>query len=103
VGGTLSGIVPGLGQATGGDPLDGGMALLVNGGWEVGSVLLALDGLYVDASLLAVGMGLRYYLGNIHNGAAAWRAAAHRKRDAAARELARLVGDLPLGGADVVR
>ena len=103
VGGVLSGILPGLGQATGGDPLDGGKALLVNGGWEAGAAVLALDGLYVDATLLTIGVGLRYYIGNIHNGAAAWRAAARRTRDAAARDLARLVGDLPLVGEDAVR
>lgn len=97
------GILPGLGQATGGDPLDGGKALLVNGGWEAGAAVLALDGLYVDATLLTIGVGLRYYIGNIHNGAAAWRAAARRTRDAAARDLARLVGDLPLVGEDAVR
>ncbi|HSM92204.1 MAG TPA: hypothetical protein VLT47_04900 [Anaeromyxobacteraceae bacterium] len=103
VGGILSGILPGLGQATGGDPLDGGTALLVNGGWEAGSTLLALDGLYVDATLLAVGVGLRYYLGNVHRGAAAWRGAAQRTREAAARELARMVAATPLGSGDGAR
>lgn len=103
VGGILSGILPGLGQATGGDPIDGGKALVVNGGWEAGSVLLALDGLYVDATLLSVGVGLRYYLGNIHHGAAAWRGAARQQRDAAARELARLLGALPLGSEEEAR
>jgi len=95
IGGILSAVLPGLGQATGGEPLDGLKALLVNGGWEVGTVLLAADALYVDASILAVGVGLRYYIGNVKHGADAWRRAAERTREAAGRDLARLLAGSP--------
>lgn len=91
LGGYLSALVPGLGQATGGDPADGGVALGVNGAWISGTVLLVLDGLPVDAGLLSLGAGLRYWIGNVEHGARAWRQAAERERSEAARELARLV------------
>jgi formamidopyrimidine-DNA glycosylase len=47
------------------------------------------------ASLLGLGVGLRYYLGNIHNGAEAWRATAERMRDQASRKLIRILGPAP--------
>lgn len=97
VGGTLSALVPGLGQTTAGDPGDGALALVVNGAWMLGTVVLAADGLWVDATLVSVGAGLRYYVGNVQNGARAWRAAAERSRAEASRELARLVAATPRG------
>jgi hypothetical protein len=95
VGGVLSALVPGLGQATGGHPGDGLLALAVNGGFGAGVYLLIADGAVADASLLGLGLGLRYYLGNIHNGAEAWRGAAERRRAAAAERLIRLLGPAP--------
>jgi hypothetical protein len=95
VGGVLSAVVPGLGQATGGHPGDGLLALAVNGGFGTAVFLLIADGAVADASLLGLGLGLRYYLGNIHNGADAWRGAAERRRAAAAERLIRLLGPAP--------
>ena len=95
MGGVLSGLIPGLGQATGGHPGDGLLALAVNGGFGTAVYLLIADGAVADASLLGLGLGLRYYLGNIHNGADAWRGAAERRRTAAAERLIRLLGPAP--------
>jgi hypothetical protein len=95
VGGVLSGLVPGLGQLTAGHPGDASLALLVNGAWGVGVYLLVADGAFFDAALLGLGVGVRYYLGNINNGAQAWRDAAERRRAAASARLLRLLG----GGA----
>ncbi|MFZ4577433.1 MAG: hypothetical protein ACOYOB_03470 [Myxococcota bacterium] len=94
IGGWLSGLLPGLGQSTGGDPGDGAMALLVNGGWEAGTAALLVEGAALDASLLALGVGLRYYVGNIRNGAQAWRSAAERRRVAASQGLLLELGRL---------
>jgi hypothetical protein len=95
VGGTLSAIVPGLGQATAGNPGDAALALLVNGGFATAVYFLIADGAFADAALVGLGLGLRYYFGNIHNGAEAWRAAAERKRDRASERLIRLLGPAP--------
>ncbi len=95
IGGTLSALVPGLGQATAGEPGDGALALVVNGAWILGTVVLAGDGLWVDATLLSVGAGLRYYVGNVEHGARAWRRSAERTRSEASRELARIVAAVP--------
>jgi len=95
VGGILSALLPGLGQATGGDPGDGLLALVVNGGFATAVYFLIADGSYAGASLLGLGVGLRYYFGNIHNGAEAWRASAERKRDQASRKLIRILGPAP--------
>ena len=94
-GGILSALLPGLGQATGGDPGDGLLALVVNGGFATAVYFLIADGSYAGASLLGLGVGLRYYFGNIHNGAEAWRASAERKRDQASRKLIRILGPAP--------
>jgi hypothetical protein len=94
-GGILSALVPGLGQATGGDSGDGLLALAVNGAFATAVAFLIADGSYASASLLGLGVGLRYYLGNIHNGAEAWRTAAERKRDLASRRLIRILGPAP--------
>jgi TM2 domain-containing membrane protein YozV len=93
VGGVLSAVIPGLGQATGGEPGDALLALLVNGAWGTGTVLLVLDKAIFEAGLLALGFGLRYYMGNIRNGSLAWEAAAVRSREEAAIRLVRLIGD----------
>src|SRR5580692_11064193 len=90
-GGILSALLPGLGQATGGEPGDGLLALALNGGFATAVAFLIADGSYASASLLGLGVGLRYYLGNIHNGAEAWRTAAERKRDQASRRLVRIL------------
>jgi hypothetical protein len=95
VGGALSAIIPGLGQATAGNPGDAALALLVNGGFATAVYLLIADGAFADAALVGLGLGLRYYFGNIHNGAEAWRAAAERKRDRAAERLIRILGPAP--------
>jgi hypothetical protein len=95
VGGTLSAIVPGLGQATAGNPGDAALALLVNGGFATAVYLLIADGAIADAALVGVGLGLRYYFGNIYNGAEAWRAAAERQRDRASERLIRILGPAP--------
>ena len=95
VGGILSALLPGLGQATGGNPGDGLLALVVNGGFATAVYFLIADGSYAGASLLGLGIGLRYYFGNIHNGAEAWRATAERKRDQASRKLIRMLGPAP--------
>ncbi|MGI5860914.1 MAG: hypothetical protein ACOX6T_02535 [Myxococcales bacterium] len=92
IGGALSALVPGLGQLTGGNPADAALALLVNGGWMVGVVALALHGMAWDAGLLGAGFGLRYYTGNIHNGAEAWRARAEARRQRASEQLLMLLG-----------
>jgi hypothetical protein len=95
VGGALSAIVPGLGQATAGNPGDGALALLVNGGFATAVYFLIADGAIADAALVGLGLGLRYYFGNIHNGAEAWRAAAEPKRDRASERLIRILGPAP--------
>jgi hypothetical protein len=94
-GGILSALLPGLGQATGGNPGDGLVALAVNGGFATAVYFLIADGSLAGASLLGLGIGLRYYLGNIRNGAEAWRAAAESRRDQAARKLIRMLGPAP--------
>ena len=94
-GGILSALLPGLGQATGGAPGDGLLALVVNGGFATAVYLLIADGSLAGASLLGLGVGLRYYFGNIHNGAEAWRATAERKREQASRTLIRILGPAP--------
>ena len=94
-GGILSALLPGLGQATGGEPGDGLLALVVNGGFATAVYFLIADGSLAGASLLGLGVGLRYYFGNIHNGAEAWRAMAERKRDQASRKLIRILGPAP--------
>lgn len=95
IGGTLSALIPGMGQLTGGNPGDALMALAVNGGFGVAVYFLLADGAVADASLLGLGLGIRYYFGNIHNGAAAWRASAERKRGKASERLIRLLGPAP--------
>ena len=97
MGGVLSAVVPaGSGQATGGHPeRRPALALAVTGGFGTAVYLLIADGAVADASLLGLGLGLRYYLGNIHNGADAWRGAAERRRTAAAERLIRLLGPAP--------
>jgi hypothetical protein len=95
VGGILSALLPGLGQATGGELGDGLLALAVNGGFATAVYFLIADGSYAGASLLGLGVGLRYYFGNIHNGAEAWRASAERKRDQASKKLIRMLGPAP--------
>jgi len=87
VGGALSALVPGLGQATAGHPGDGLLALLVNGAWGTATAVLLARGAFLDAALVGIGVGVRYYLGNIDNAADAWRAAAERRRDDAGRTL----------------
>ena len=91
-GGVLSALLPGLGQTTAGRAGDGALALLVNGGFAVGVGFLLADGAVADAALLGLGLGLRYYLGNIQHGAAAWRATAEEHRTRAAQQLIRIVG-----------
>lgn len=91
-GGVLSALLPGLGQATGGRPGDAALALLVNGGLGVAVGFLLAGGDLAAASLVGLGVGLRYYLGNIEHGAAAWRAAAEQRRRRAAERLIRLLG-----------
>jgi hypothetical protein len=94
VGGIMSGIVPGLGQLTAGHAGDGFLALALNSASVAGLTLLVLDGALLDAALLAVGVSARYYLGNINNGAEAWRAAAQRRRHEAALRLVARFGSL---------
>ena len=94
-GGILSALLPGLGQATGGNPGDGLLALAVNAGFATAVYFLIADGSFAGASLLGLGVGLRYYLGNIHNGAEAWRSSAERQRDQASRKLIRMLGPAP--------
>ena len=67
----------------------------MNGGFGVGVAFLLADGAVADAALLGLGLGLRYYLGNIEHGAAAWRAAAEQHRTRAAQQLIRIVGGAP--------
>jgi hypothetical protein len=92
VGGILSALVPGLGQATAGHPGDGLLALLVNGGWAAATYLLIADAAYLDAALVGIGVGVRYYAGNIYNGAAAWRTTAEQRQDEAGRTLIQRLG-----------
>ena len=87
VGGALSAIVPGLGQLTAGEPLDAALAMLLNGAIGAGTYLLLVDGAIFDASLLIMAVGLRYYVGNIQNGASAWRRRAHSRREEASEIL----------------
>jgi TM2 domain-containing membrane protein YozV len=92
VGGVLSALVPGLGQLTAGHPGDAGLALLVNGAWAVAFYLLIVDAAYLEAGLVALGFGLRYYIGNVRNGAAAWRVASEERRARASERLMRVLG-----------
>lgn len=94
--GAASAIVPGLGQALGGQWSDAGAAFLVNGGLGYATWSLAADALYLDATLLGLGLTARYYVGNIQKGADAGRAAAQRRKLGGARRLAD-----QLSGADV--
>jgi tetratricopeptide (TPR) repeat protein len=94
-GGILSAIVPGLGQATAGEPLDGLVALIVNAGWGAGVVASALGGDIVDASLLLVAVLSRYYWGNVQHGSADWTAVGERRKRRAADALMRLIAGLP--------
>jgi hypothetical protein len=95
MGGILSGILPGLGQATAGEPLDGLIALLVNGGFGVGVVAVSLGGDLVDGALLLLAVLSRYYWGNIQHGAADWTAVGQRQKRRAADALMRLLATLP--------
>ncbi len=90
-GGTLSAVVPGLGQATAGEPLDGLIALAVNGGWVAGTGGLLAVGDVADAALLLLGFATRYYVGNVEHAAADWQAISERRRHAAADRLLRLI------------
>lgn len=92
VGGVMSGLVPGLGQLTAGHAGDAFLALAVNAASVAGVTLLVLDGAFLDAALLVAGVSVRYYLGNINNGAEAWRAEAERRRQEAARRLVARLG-----------
>jgi hypothetical protein len=94
-GGILSALLPGLGQSTAGRPGDGLLALGLNGGLTAATVLLILDGSYGSATLVGLGLGVRYYLGNIQNGAAAWRADAEQQKARAAEQLVRLLAPAP--------
>lgn len=95
VGGILSGILPGLGQATAGEPLDGLVALIVNGGFGVGVVAVSLGGDIVDGALLLLAVLSRYYWGNVQHGAADWTAVGERHKRHAADALMRLLANLP--------
>jgi hypothetical protein len=94
-GGTLSAILPGLGQAAAGEPLDGLLALLVNGGFGASVVVTSLSGDLLDGALLLVALLSRYYWGNIQHGAAAWTAIGERHKRRAADALMRLLAGLP--------
>ncbi len=94
-GGILSGIFPGLGQATAGEPLDGLVALTTNVGWGAGVVASALGGDIVDAALLLAAVLSRYYWGNVQHGAADWTAVGERHKRRAADALMRLLAGLP--------
>ena len=94
VGGILSGFVPGLGQATAGEPLDGLVALVVNVGWGAGVVGSALGGDVVDAALLLAAVLSRYYWGNVTHAAADWTAVGERRKHRAADALMRLIAGL---------
>lgn len=94
-GGVLSALVPGLGQATAGQWGDAGGAILVNGAWSFGVAELLLEHAPVDAALLGLGVGIRYYVGNIQHGAHAWQGAAEQRRADAARRLLTRVAELP--------
>jgi tetratricopeptide (TPR) repeat protein len=95
LGGVLSALVPGLGQASAGEVGDGAGALLVNGAWGYGVVQLLLEHAPVDAALLGLGVGMRYYVGNIQHGAQAWRAEAQRHQREATQRLLQKIADLP--------
>lgn len=86
--GIASAVVPGLGQALGGAWADAGAGMLVNGGLLGATWNLFADGLYVDGTLLVIGMTVRYYAGNIQHGADAGRNAALKRRDRGALKLA---------------
>lgn len=95
VGGILSAIIPGLGQATAGEPLDGLVALTVNVGWGAGVVASALGGDIVDAALLLAAVLSRYYWGNVTHAAADWTAVGERRKHRGADALMRLIAGLP--------
>ena len=70
--GVLSGILPGAGYAYAGDYATGFMSLLVNGAFIAGTWTAFAQGL--DAlGVLAGGMGLPFYIGNIYGSAQAAR------------------------------
>lgn len=94
-GGTLSAVLPGLGQAAAGQPLDGLLALLVNGGFGASVVVTSLGGDLLDGALLLVALLSRYYWGNIQHGAAAWTAVGERHKRRSADALMRLLAELP--------
>lgn len=94
-GALLSAVVPGLGQAVGGAPLDAAAALAVNGGLWTLTVDLYSQGLVLDGTLLLVGMTSRYYAGNIQHGARAVQAAVEREQAEASQQLLRVLVALP--------
>lgn len=95
--GAASALLPGLGQSLGGHWADAGAAVLVNGGLIYSTWSLVADALYVDATLLGLGLTVRYYVGNIEHGAAAGRQAALRRRQRGARRLADLLAAVRSG------
>jgi hypothetical protein len=95
VGGALSAVIPGLGQATAGNPGDASVAFVLNGATFAAAAVLFAQGAAFDATLFALGVGLRYYMGNINNGASAWRAAAERRRRDATTLLLRQLAPPP--------
>lgn len=94
-GALLSAVVPGLGQALGGEPLDAAAALGVNGALWTLTVDLYASGLVLDGSLLLIGMTSRYYAGNIQHGARAMGRAVQREQKSAADQLLQQLVALP--------
>lgn len=94
-GALASAVVPGLGQALGGEPLDAAAALGVNGALWTLTVDLYANGMVLDGSLLLLGVTSRYYAGNIQHGARAMQAAVLREQRSAADQLLQQLVALP--------
>jgi hypothetical protein len=103
LGGALSAVVPGLGQAVAGDAGDAVAALAVNGALWTATVDLYVDGFAVDGTLLLVGMTSRYYLGNIQHGARSMERATVADQKAAAQSLLQQLVALPEAGSATSR
>lgn len=84
-----SALIPGLGQALAGQPVDGVNALLINAAWITGGIVLALQGFYPEAVLVGLSGGTRYYTSNLQRARSASEAARDRYNQQAMAQVLR--------------
>lgn len=82
-GAAASAILPGLGQALGGEPLDGLNALGINGAWMAIAGSLLRAGYGIEAGLFTLSMAMKYYVPNVKRGYQIQLEAAGRRRHGA--------------------